>query len=439
MQRGLFLLALLIGLLGAAVVGGARTTEAQATCFQETGFCINNPAFLQYFNARGGVRTFGYPISREFTFLGFRVQFFQGHIMQLQPNGSVATMNLLQEGLMPVTRVNGSTFPAEDPALTAATPSVGDPNYAERIVDFIRQNAPNEFNGRPVRFFDTFINTVDLATAFPGGGGNPALVPLLNLEIWGAVTSRPMADPNNAGFIYQRYQRSIMHYRDVCQCTERILLANWFKTVITGDGLPPDLAEDMANSPFIRQWNPNGTRWMNRPDLLPNTDLTNAFVPDLPGYPTPPAATGGPTGQPAPGATATPQPTGAPTVTVQLSDDRIDPGEEIAITVIAHDDDGLRWIRWEGEPRGGDNDNQEDPELADEREFDCDGNVDCANVWRVSPSTPGRYNIVARARDVNGNTSEAVAELRIREGAEPTPTATPSPTAAATPTPTSTP
>ena len=101
-----------------------ETTQAQATCFTQTGFCINNAAFQQYFGARGGVETFGFPISREFSFLGFRVQFFQGHIMQLQPNGSVATMNLLDAGLMPVTRVNGSTFPAADPQIVGQTPSV---------------------------------------------------------------------------------------------------------------------------------------------------------------------------------------------------------------------------------------------------------------------------------------------------------------------------
>ena len=276
-------LALLIGFLavaaGAALGPTDHTTRAQANCFPQSGFCISNPAFQTYFDLRGRVETFGYPISREFTFLGFRVQFFQGHIMQLMPDGRVATMNLLQQGLMPVTRVNGSVFPAEDPALLAEAPSVGQPNYAERIVEFIRRNAPNEFNGRPVRFFDTFISTVGLATAFPGGGGDPALLPLLNLEIWGAVTSRPLADPTNPDFIYQRYQRSIMHYRESCRCTERILLADWFKTVITGQGLPPDLAQEMASSPFIGQYDNAQSNGVARPAELPNTDMRFAFEP----------------------------------------------------------------------------------------------------------------------------------------------------------------
>lgn len=245
--------------------------------FPNTGFRISNDRFWEYYNLRGREKSFGYPISREFTFMGFTVQFFQGHIMQLQPNGAVQTMNLLQEGLMPATRVNGSTFPASDSALTGTAPQVGQAGYAEAVVEFTRRNSPNEFNGRPVGFFDRFMGTVDLATAFPGGGGNPSLLPLLNLEIWGVPTSRPQADPANASFIYQRFQRSIMHYQESCRCTERILLADWFRTVITGDGLPGDLAADMASSPFIRQYDNSKPNGLARPEALPGTDMRFAF------------------------------------------------------------------------------------------------------------------------------------------------------------------
>jgi hypothetical protein len=279
-------LALLVGFLLvmplAAVGPPERTARAQAGCFQETGFCITNPAFQEYFQVRGGVRTFGYPVSREFRLLGFRVQLFQGHIMQLTSDGRVMTMNLLQEGLMPATRVNGSVFPPPDPALIAETPKVGEPNYAERIVEFTRRHAPNEFNGRPVRFFDTFMGTVDLATAFPAGGGGRALLPLLNLEIWGVPTSRPMVDPTNPGFIYQRFQRGIMHYREECRCTERILLADWFKALLTNRNLPPDLAREMAGSRFIAQYSPAAGRGLARPAALPDTDLVEAFAPGAP-------------------------------------------------------------------------------------------------------------------------------------------------------------
>src|SRR5688572_10634616 len=76
--------------------------------FAQTGFGIRNDRFWEFFNGYGGVNTFGYPISREFQFLGFNVQFFQRQIMQQWADGSVHTMNLLDPELMPYTRINGS-------------------------------------------------------------------------------------------------------------------------------------------------------------------------------------------------------------------------------------------------------------------------------------------------------------------------------------------
>ena len=59
---------LVVGLVSAFAPPG-RETEAQANCFQETGFCITNPAFAEYFRVRGGTRILGYPVSRSFTSL----------------------------------------------------------------------------------------------------------------------------------------------------------------------------------------------------------------------------------------------------------------------------------------------------------------------------------------------------------------------------------
>src|ERR1700716_4261552 len=106
--------------------------------FAQTGFRIDSDAFWNFFQQRGNVRTFGYPVSRTFTLDGFQVQIFQREVMQLQPDGGVQTLNLLDPGLMPYTLVNGSTFPAPDPAIEAATPPVTDPNYARNIQTFIQ-------------------------------------------------------------------------------------------------------------------------------------------------------------------------------------------------------------------------------------------------------------------------------------------------------------
>ena len=49
-------------------------------------FRVGDAAFWQYFQARGGIRTFGYPVSRVFMLDGFKVQIFQREVMQLQPD-----------------------------------------------------------------------------------------------------------------------------------------------------------------------------------------------------------------------------------------------------------------------------------------------------------------------------------------------------------------
>src|ERR1700682_958734 len=126
----------------------------------QTGYRIDTDAFWNFFQQRGTVRTFGYPVSRTFTLDGFQVQIFQREIMQLQPDGSVQTLNLLDPGLMPYTKINGSTFPAPDAALEAATPPVSDPNYNADIPTYTRNNAPTTFGGQSVNFGNTFLNPV---------------------------------------------------------------------------------------------------------------------------------------------------------------------------------------------------------------------------------------------------------------------------------------
>ncbi|MCC6174279.1 MAG: hypothetical protein IT305_03150 [Chloroflexi bacterium] len=469
MKRSLILVGFLVIALTAAVAPPGQTTEAQPTCFQETGFCITDQDFLEYFNLRGGVRILGYPISRTFVLDGFPVQFFQRVVLQRQAGG-VSRLNILDPNVLPLTRANGSVFPAPDPALAQAAPNVGSPDYATRVIEFVQAVSPDTWNGIPVGFFTLFNTTVPVNIAFPGvAEPNPGLVTLLNLEIWGVPTSNPAADPTNPGFVYQRYQRGIMHYRMVCNCTEGILVGDYLKSVITGQNLPPDLAQDMAGSRFFYQWNPNAPNWVARPDALPNTDLTNAFSPDLPGFQAPPPAPGTvglvPTPLPplTPGATATPTPTGptatptstAPNVVIQVDDDRIDPGQKISITVIASDDVGLDWIEWEGVDANNDNNNNNgngndnntngngndntaaDPALARQR-FDCDDQKQCANVWTVTPTISGDYHLRGRARNVKGVRSDWVStSLRVRAGQPPNPTNTPIPTD--TPLPTNTP
>ncbi len=248
-----------------------------ARYFSATGFRIDNDVFWDYFNRRGGIYTFGYPVSRTCTFLGFTTQFFQRAVLQLGPDGSARTMNVLDPGLMPYTKINGSTFPSPDQSISVSAPVPGSADYDSRVQDFIRNYAPNQFEGLNVNFYQAFQNTVSLQDAFPQGGANPGLLPLLNLEIWGVPTSRPQRDPANQNFVYLRFQRGIMHYDASNGYTQGLLLADYLKSIITGSGLPSDLDAQASGSQFYHQYNPAKPNWVDRPDQLPGTNFLYAF------------------------------------------------------------------------------------------------------------------------------------------------------------------
>ena len=196
-----------------------------------------------------------------------KVQIFQRQILQLRPDGGVQTMNLLDEGLMPYTRMNGSTFPAPDQAIINQAPKPSDPNYHEKTLQFVRDIAPDTFEGEPVNFAKTFFSTVQLGEAYPNGvpDDGETLLPFFNLEIWGLPTSRPMKDPSNPSFIYQRFQRGIMHYDKSCSCTQGLLLADYFKAILTKKNLPNDLADQAKASKLLGQFAPGSRKgWRDR-------------------------------------------------------------------------------------------------------------------------------------------------------------------------------
>jgi hypothetical protein len=259
--------------------GGQPPGVADGLSFSESGYSVANGRFAEYFQRRGGKNTFGYPISREFDLLGAPTQIFQRQVMQLGPDGNVQTLNLLDPDLMPYTAINNSVFPGTDESLKAAAPNPGDPAYAERIVRFVRDHAPDVWDSQPVNFGQTVFNTVTCADAFPEGGCQEALVLLMNVEIWGAPISAPAADPNNAGFIYQRFQRGILHYDSTCGCTQGLLLGEYFKSLVTGRDLPSDLDEQAGGSPYHRQYDQGRVQGVSRPGGLPRSNFKDAFEP----------------------------------------------------------------------------------------------------------------------------------------------------------------
>jgi hypothetical protein len=156
--------------------------------------------------------------------------------------------------------------------------------------------------------------------------------------------------------------------------------------------------------------------------------LTSTPVPRLGGTVTT-AAYAGSTPEP-PKPTQTPQstatvkatataPSQPPTVTIQISDSRIESGDSVTVTVYASDDEGLDWIDWEGVDTG-------ERALDRESRYDCDGRTTCVQSWTVTVSRTGTHTLQARARDSKGNKSGiATTELRVRTAPPPTPTRVP--------------
>ncbi|MCA1645333.1 MAG: N-acetylmuramoyl-L-alanine amidase [Chloroflexi bacterium] len=159
------------------------------------------------------------------------------------------------------------------------SPKPDSPTYLEQTLDFVRAVAPDTWDGEPVNFARSFFSSVRADEAFPNGipDGGAALVPYFNLEIWGLPTSRPAHDPKNPGFIYQRFQRGIMHYDKSCGCTGGLLLADYVKALMTQQNLPADLAEQAKNSKLIGQFKPGAAQSLARAGDLPGSDLSNSF------------------------------------------------------------------------------------------------------------------------------------------------------------------
>jgi hypothetical protein len=275
-------LALLIALAafwGAGRVGGGTPVAGAAPdCYAQTGFCIVNPTIGDYFQHRGGVNTFGYPVTQAFRFEGFLTQFFQRRIVQIGPDGSARLLNVLDPGLMPYTQFNGATIPAPDPQLVAAAPPATD---QAAVLAFVQAYTPDVWGGRPVHFYQTFLTTVSAQAAFPAGGGDPRLLPGFDLEMWGMPTSFPMVDPSNYNFVYQRFQRGVMQYDASTGLTQGLLLADYLKSIITGRNLPGDLRSQSQGSALYLQYWPGYSDDVRDPHTLPLTDLNGAFFAPL--------------------------------------------------------------------------------------------------------------------------------------------------------------
>jgi IPT/TIG domain-containing protein len=280
--------ALALALILAAILGQSSLATAQQTTspsqdpgfFPATGYRISSPAILDTFQRHGGVRTLGYPVSSEFPLLGQRVQIFQRTVLQEDSDGNVQPLNILSNDILPITHIDGLSLPPDDPDVVAAAPSPDAPEYTTQALAFINVYVPDSWNGMQVNFQQTFLDTVTCADAFGTDTCDPSQLPAMDLDVWGLPTSLPMSDPLNPDFVYQRFQRGIMHFSANSGLTQGLLLGDWLKRVMIGVDLSPDLNTEVRQSRFFAQYAPSRPLALDRPTDLPDTSLAQAFRSD---------------------------------------------------------------------------------------------------------------------------------------------------------------
>lgn len=89
--------------------------------------------------------------------------------------------------------VNGLTVPSPDPVMALVAPHSDQPDYAARMSVFLQATVPDVWNDQPVGFLSAYTTM----------GGQ---------DVLGLPTSRPAADPNNADFVYQRFQGGLLFF-----------------------------------------------------------------------------------------------------------------------------------------------------------------------------------------------------------------------------------
>ncbi|MBX5493576.1 MAG: cellulase family glycosylhydrolase, partial [Chloroflexi bacterium] len=248
--------------------------------FAETGFNIGNRYFAKFFRERGGLRTFGPPISRQFRYLGFPAQLFDTRLLLLNLDNSVFVVPLGNSTIFPFTQVDGMVLPGVDDSLLAQMPQ--DPNapgYAEQTLARTLELVPDEFNGMPVNFRSTYLGTVVYEEAFPNGDQPPEVLPYLAFQVWGRPLSQPTPDPNDGNRIYQRFENGIMMFDATTGQTTSLPVGRYLKAVLTGQDLPADLEQAAQGTRFLRQYQEGaGAPALARPDELPDSNLADAFA-----------------------------------------------------------------------------------------------------------------------------------------------------------------
>lgn len=263
-------------LLGILLVAAPRPLSAgeraqDAPCFAQTGFCVADPAVGEFFEAHGAQDVLGYPISRLFWLRGERVQLFQRVAVRHLPGGGAETLGLLDEGLVSLKRLNGSLLPQSDEELIARAPRLDQPDYPQRAEAFLRNEVPDVFEGQAVGFQGAYG---------AAAAGSPDGI-LAALQVFGWPTSSPRRDPANPDLVYQRFERAIFQFDGTRGSTQPLLLGDYLKSIITGDGLPTELEDDARQSSLLHQYHPGAVDGFQRPWEMAGSNFRDAFRRDL--------------------------------------------------------------------------------------------------------------------------------------------------------------
>jgi hypothetical protein len=261
-------------------VGQGQGLGQDPSFFPATGYRISSPAVLAYFQRYGGVRSLGFPVSNDFPLLGHRVQIFQRQVLEVREDGSVGPVNILAPDTLPIVRMDGLSLPTVDPDMLTMAPDAASPDYLNQALSYVTAYVPDEWNGLPVNFQTTFLETVRCADAFGDEPCDPSQVAAMALDLWGLPTSQPSLDPVNSDFVYQRFERGIMHFSRATGLTQGLLVGDWFKRIMVGMNLAPDLGPEVLGSRFYAQFQPTRPLGLARANELPDTSLAQAFRAD---------------------------------------------------------------------------------------------------------------------------------------------------------------
>ncbi len=264
--------------------------------FTETGFSIVNDPIWIYYNRRGGYRTFGPPISREFTLMGSQVQLFERALLQVNEQEQVLVLNLLEAPYLPYDALGDLQLPPLEEGVIAAAPDPAAPTFFDASQEFVRVIAAESYDEAPTRFYSTFLTTVLFRDAFFDGNGDPNLVPGFALEIWGLPTSGPsyhivgyepgedetLVPIYDQNVVMQRFQKGVMRFEQLNnRRTAGVPLGIYLRALIRAEALPDlAIAASESGDPLFAQYNPDAVNWIDRPDELPDSNLVLAFEPE---------------------------------------------------------------------------------------------------------------------------------------------------------------